>query len=313
MTVLIFAFGAEIYYRYLNPEILGNTGSLSYKKWSKDHVKLNSWGFRDVERSARRLAGVDHRILMFGPSNVYGQGVTDLEQRITERLEKKLNENGSTAYEVINCGLMTLDTLGTAMSLTRQYYSRGMDFDSVVVYLPWNSIKFLEDILNEYKERKNAHYEVKKENKIENFFKKNSYAYNWLSNVSKDKSYTPDEKSYVQWHLDHYKDKTKFYKYLSAIKGYNDALAKVGKKLFLLVVPISYNEEEREEYAEVEKIFFNSLSRMGIAYADVTDIFDGIPEAEIPVSKYDGHNKPKYYKNMVEILAPVIKENTKRE
>ena len=54
LTVLLIVIGAELYYRFLNPKVLGNTGSLSYAKWSQNNVQLNSWGFRDKERAIKK-------------------------------------------------------------------------------------------------------------------------------------------------------------------------------------------------------------------------------------------------------------------
>ncbi len=307
LTVLLIVIGAELYYRFANPKVLGNTGSLSYVKWSNNNVKLNSWGFRDIERSIKKNDPTTKRVLVIGPSNVYGQGVTNLEERLTERLERKLNENSTTKYEVINFGTMTMDTISTAAVLLNNAIQAGLEFDYVVVYYAWNAIKHIPEIGQAYMQYKMSHYNEVKPNPVDVALSKSSYLYDWVKNVSKDKGFKMDGKTYTEWHMDFYQNDVYFQKHIEALKSLNDMAAKQNAKFYLLITPISYSEKERKQYVNVHDKFLASLQAANIAYADATQIYNGIPEMEIPVSKYDAHNKPKYYGNMVDILAPLIK------
>lgn len=310
LTVLLIIIGAELYYRFVNPKVLGNTGSLSYQKWSNQNVKLNSWGFRDKERTIKKENPNIKRILVIGPSNIYGQGVTNLEERLSERLEKKLNENSTTKYEVLNLGTMTLDTIGTSVVLLNNVIQAGLEFDAVVIYYAWNAIKHIPEIGQAYIQHKMSHYQEAKPNVIDQTLSKGSYLYDWVKNVSKDKSFKIDGKTYTEWHLSFYQNDQYFQKHIEALQSINDMVSKQNAKLYLLITAISYSEKERQQYASVREKFLDALRSSNIAYADATQIYNGIPELDIPVSKYDGHNKSKYYGDMVNILAPVVLQDT---
>lgn len=306
VTVLFIALGAEVYYRFINPEVLGNTGSLSYQKWAKKNIKVNQWGFRDKERTIKKPEGIDHRVVVIGPSNILGQGVSDLNQRFTERLEKTLNETSDKKFEVMNAGTMTLDNIGTSIKLTQDLIRGGVDFDSIVIYYSWNSIKHIPGIRNKYMEFKKKHYKPKAANPADSFLTKNSYAYDWLKSVSKDKTYLIDGKTYDDWHFDFYRQEKYYQFHIETLRQLNELIAAQGAKLYLNIVPSSYKPEDRAKYQDVLERFMQDMDAKGIAYADASKIYEGIPEMDIPVSKFDGHNKPKFYGDMINILVPVM-------
>lgn len=305
LTCLVVFVGTEIYYRWINPEILGNTGSLSYMRWAKANFKVNSWGFRDKERTINKSNSDIHRILVLGPSNIVGQGVTNIEERLSERLEKKLNES-NPKYEVINCGDMTLDPVGSMARILSSMINNKVEFDTVVFYYSWNAIKHIPDIQARYYQIKKSNETKKQNNPIAQYLSKHSYAYDWLSNVSQDKKLLIEGKTYNEWHLGFYQQESYFMEHIKVLNSIDKALKQNNKKLILLLTPVSYNPDERAKYLAVDKIFKQALDVNSISYVDATKIYDGIPEKDIPVSKYDGHNKPKYYQNMVELLAPEI-------
>lgn len=305
LTCLVVFVGTEIYYRWINPEILGNTGSLSYMRWAKANFKVNSWGFRDKERTINKSSPDIHRILVLGPSNIVGQGVTNIEERLSERLEKKLNES-NPKYEVINCGDMTLDPVGSMARILSSMINNKVEFDTVVFYYSWNAIKHIPDIQARYYQIKKSNETKKQNNPVAQYLSKHSYAYDWLSNVSQDKKLLIEGKTYNEWHLGFYQQESYFMEHIKVLNSIDKALKQNNKKLILLLTPVSYNPDERAKYLAVVEVFKKAMDVNSISYVDATKIYDGIPEKDIPVSKYDGHNKPKYYQNMVELLAPEI-------
>ena len=305
LTCLVVFVGTEIYYRWINPEILGNTGSLSYMRWAKANFKVNSWGFRDKERTINKSNPDIHRILVLGPSNIVGQGVTNIEERLSERLEKKLNES-NPKYEVINCGDMTLDPVGSMARILSSMINNKVEFDTVVFYYSWNAIKHIPDIQARYYQIKKSNETKKQNNPLAQYLSKHSYAYDWLSNVSQDKKLLIEGKTYNEWHLGFYQQESYFMEHIKVLNSIDKALKQNNKKMILLLTPVSYNPDERAKYLAVVEVFKKAMDVNSISYVDATKIYDGIPEKDIPVSKYDGHNKPKYYQNMVELLAPEI-------
>jgi len=305
LTCLVVFVGTEIYYRWINPEILGNTGSLSYMRWAKANFKVNSWGFRDKERTINKSNPNIHRILVLGPSNIVGQGVTNIEERLSERLEKKLNES-NPKYEVINCGDMTLDPVGSMARILSSMINNKVEFDTVVFYYSWNAIKHIPDIQARYYQIKKSNETKKRNNPLAQYLSKHSYAYDWLSNVSQDKKLLIEGKTYKEWHLGFYQQESYFMEHIKVLNSIDKALKQNNKKMILLLTPVSYNPDERAKYLAVVEVFKKAMDVNSISYVDASKIYDGIPEKDIPVSKYDGHNKPKYYQNMVELLAPEI-------
>lgn len=306
ITIVFLSILGEIYYRFLNKEVLGNTGSLSYQKWQAKNVKINSWGFRDQERTAKKLDPSIRRVIVMGPSNIFGQGVTNLQDRLSERLEARLNENSTLRYEVINMGTMTLDPIGTSVILTNNIIQSGVEFDDLVVYYSWNAIKHIAEIGRKYVEIKRKH--AKSANPIDLWFSQHSYLYDWIKNVSLDKALLIEGKTYGQWHLDKYLVPEYFQRHIETLEFMNNLAKNKGAKLYLLITPISYNDSERQKYAQLRTQFLTALDAAGIRYADASQIYNGIPEMEISVSKYDGHNKPKFYGDMVNILVPVMND-----
>ena len=305
LTCLVVFVGTEIYYRWINPEILGNTGSLSYMRWAKANFKVNSWGFRDKERTINKSNPDIHRILVLGPSNIVGQGVTNIEERLSERLEKKLNES-NPKYEVINCGDITLDPVGSMARILSSMINNKVEFDTVVFYYSWNAIKHIPDIQARYYQIKKSNETKKQNNPLAQYLSQHSYAYDWLSNVSQDKKLLIEGKTYNEWHLGFYQQESYFMEHIKVLNSIDKALKQNNKKMILLLTPVSYNPDERAKYLAVVEVFKKAMDVNSISYVDASKIYDGIPEKDIPVSKYDGHNKPKYYQNMVELLDPEI-------
>ncbi len=304
ITIVLVVIGAEFYYRSVNQEVLGNTASLSYQKWAKSHVQLNSWGFRDQERSLKKPNSDVYRVLLIGPSNIYGQAISNLEERLSEQLQNRLNQASAKPIEVINMGTMTMDTIGTSAMILMKMAEAGLEYDSVIVYYTWNTIRHIPEIAEAYNQAKASHYQAS--NPIDTSLKQHSYFYDWVSNVSKDKGFLIDGKTYNQWHLSFYQNQQYFPQHIAVLRYLNAITLAQKTKLYFLITPISYNEKERNEYASLTKNLMTELDKYNISYIDSTHIYDGIPEAEIPVSKYDGHNKSKFYSVMADLTAPQI-------
>lgn len=100
-------------------ELKPNSEILLYGILQKKHepikIKISSQGLRDKEYSLHKDLGV-FRIVGLGDSNTFGLGV-ELENIFLKELERKLNENFNTHYEVINFGVPGYCTLQQIESL----------------------------------------------------------------------------------------------------------------------------------------------------------------------------------------------------
>ena len=97
--------------------------------WTEEgdgHVRINTLGFRDAERSVRKESGV-FRIAVFGDSTTEALQV-DLEQTFCQLLEKRLNQRGIRA-EVLNFGVSGYGSLQEYPL----YSERGREFNPDLV------------------------------------------------------------------------------------------------------------------------------------------------------------------------------------
>ena len=97
--------------------------------WTEEgdgHVRINTLGFRDAERSVRKESGV-FRIAVFGDSTTEALQV-DLEQTFCQLLEKRLNQRGIRA-EVLNFGVSGYGSLQEYLL----YSERGREFNPDLV------------------------------------------------------------------------------------------------------------------------------------------------------------------------------------
>ena len=248
LTFIFIGLGAEVYYRFLNPVLMGNESSLSYQRWAKQNIQMNSWGFRDPERRLQKDSPDSKRFVMYGPSNVFGHGLK-IGERITEILENDLSTKyPDQPFEVINAGTMTLNILGDAFRLTSQFKKAKLDTDYIVLYYPWNAIKSIPPVLKRYVDQKKANYQApKKELGLITWLKANSYAYNWFSIVTADKSFKLEgNKVYDEWHLDFYLQPNYFKAHMHHLGELKALTESMGAKLVLLIQPLSAAEQFRK-------------------------------------------------------------------
>ncbi len=93
-----------------------------------NRIRLNNWGFHDVERSPRTER---YRILALGDSFVEGLQV-DVDELFTSRIESNLSRDGA-AVEVVNAGM---GGAGTAYEylLYREFFLDRIEFDEVLLF-----------------------------------------------------------------------------------------------------------------------------------------------------------------------------------
>lgn len=95
-----------------------------------EQIRINSHGYRDVERSLEKPAGT-WRIAVLGDSVAFGWGVSQ-EQVFTRVMEERLNQrpDGRT-YEVLNFGVPAYNTAQEVID----FAARGLAYDPDVVLL----------------------------------------------------------------------------------------------------------------------------------------------------------------------------------
>jgi hypothetical protein len=87
--------------------------------WTRRFVRLNSLGYRDLERAREPAEGIA-RVLLIGDSVAYGSGIDDPRLRVGDLLEQTLNRGaGSRRFEVVLSARANTHTLHHIEALHR--------------------------------------------------------------------------------------------------------------------------------------------------------------------------------------------------
>lgn len=108
----------------------GDNGSYFARTWHREHVRLNSWAFREREFELPKPTGT-FRIAVIGDSITYGQGIPETE-RFTNLVEKDL-AGYSANFEVLNFGRPGAETIDELRTLGEVLERAHPDF----VLLQW--------------------------------------------------------------------------------------------------------------------------------------------------------------------------------
>lgn len=135
----VIAIGAESYLRFLSVETDSFGMSLPARRWFALHTDLNSLGCRDKEWP---VDSGNRRIAIVGDSFVYGWGVERIEDRLTERLQAKFDQQSSGRVEVMNVAKPGWDTGGQIAPVRDMIHSYGAD-EIVLAYVPNDIEKLL--------------------------------------------------------------------------------------------------------------------------------------------------------------------------
>lgn len=142
-TVLLMAGIGEVAVRLAFSHITttGDNSSAFARTWHAEHVRVNSWDFREREFHGAKPAGT-YRIAVIGDSLTFGQGIPE-EARFTNRLQEALARRASS-YEVLNFGRPGAETVDELVTLERVLADAEPDF----VLLQW----FVNDVEGHDKE-----------------------------------------------------------------------------------------------------------------------------------------------------------------
>ncbi len=128
------AIAAESYLRFIHVEMDAFGVSIPAQRWLHRHVRLNSLGYRDREWPPPKPTGV-RRIAFLGDSFTYGWGIRRVEDRFTERLQRRFDERSPGAVEVMNLAEPGWDTRAEAAALPEMIDTFAID-EVVLCYVP---------------------------------------------------------------------------------------------------------------------------------------------------------------------------------
>jgi len=132
VSLVLSVLAAEGSMRLAFRHITTTTDNSSYfaRRWRKNHVVLNRWGFREREIVLKKSESI-YRIAVIGDSFTFGQGIAE-EDRFSRLLEQRLNALQG-GYEVMSFGKSGANTIHHTA------YLRGMvlKVDPDFVLLQW--------------------------------------------------------------------------------------------------------------------------------------------------------------------------------
>jgi hypothetical protein len=158
-------FAGELYFRFIydNSDTLGDLKT--NQRWLARHVVTNLDHFRDRDFSTQKLPDVT-RIGVIGDSFAYGWGI-DADQRFSNILEKKLNQDGPGKYEVYNAsvpgweskdeleflktraGMFHFDTIILSYFLNDIYKNRAFNLDYMTIkYDYWKKYPIIRAVVD---------------------------------------------------------------------------------------------------------------------------------------------------------------------
>ena len=146
----------------------------SSKRWFHLYIEnqRNEFGARDKEEFVRKLPKGEKRICFIGDSFTVGHGIKNIENRFSNLIEKKLNEQYPGVYHVSNLsdpGLELVQIEGRARGILHERYQ----VDQIVYVMCLNDIEGFDKIFQEkLKKLGGAGFK--------NFILKYSYLPNWL-------------------------------------------------------------------------------------------------------------------------------------
>lgn len=261
-------------------------------------VQTNDLGFRDVPRQEAKNSNI-RRILVLGDSMVFGQAV-EQDRVFTSLLEKKLG----ASFEVWNTGHCAYNTKEEYFFLKH----RGLKFqpDLVILgYCPVNDTIDCQHAEKEYAQTQKEQQAWWFQGRIQ--FEKHSAFFHWFAKNIEHTLNTPKKINYLHQLYDerHWNESSPYLR-----KIYE--LCHIRKiPLYLLIFPITYVEEHRNQFRHYEFSSLHQKIRQPLeALTDVTiiDLLSPLSQhqEQYPTQPllvpYDGHPNETYHALTAEIL-----------
>jgi lysophospholipase L1-like esterase len=281
--------------------------------YSHNGYSINRAGFRDHDYEEHKPPGT-YRIVVLGDSTTAGNGVPNLDQTYTKRLEKLLNKHGLSGvhYEVLNMGVGGYDTLQEVETLR----VKGLRYnpDMVILAICVNDFDFGTDggVYNALL--------VKKRNS----FLSHNALYSRLLEISRlafilhyvfsPTLYSEENKIYLAENQKYIK---KFLTNRTTVRAGFELLSLLQQKyrftLLTFILPSFENRfDEYKMYSIHDRVFHESLGLKGITIIDLLDNFARVNNAA-SVFSFDGTHMNQYgHDQMAKILLPIVNSTSHR-
>lgn len=264
-------------------------GTLASRNWFNRHWVLNSEGYRDREISERDSS--KHSVLFLGDSFTSGHGLSDPDDRMSNRLERAL---GSNEWRVYNVGKNGSDTRDVYQRLLRYPVEPDM-----VIYA-W----YVNDI--ELVDSTNALSQVKAQpyadvNFALKFLLRRSYFLNYLYWLYPHPSELQDYGKYVKRCFANPDILNEHQKDLEKLVSYAEERS---IPLYVVVFPLMEHLDDTRFATDPVESFF---AERGVPAVSVRKLLEGETNREITVNKNDSHPSSYVNRKVAEELEKLIK------
>ncbi|MFH1833188.1 MAG: SGNH/GDSL hydrolase family protein [Candidatus Levyibacteriota bacterium] len=283
-TLVSFIFiysGFEAYLRFRFDE----SDSLGFLKvserWFQRHVVFNNFNYRDKKFTLDKTPGVV-RIGVIGDSLAMGYGIKNINDRFSNILEKKLNDNGSHV-EIYNFAQSGFDTEHETLEYQKV---KKFNFDILL----WSY--FLNDIEEASKSAGTAVLKKAQElpSPLIQFLSDNSFLFNyiyWRLDARYDKTFSNLKNA----DLSQYDDQAVFSHHKQLISSFSAQLQAENKKTVVVIFPFfyffpNYPLDAIAVHNRMDKIFQDNGA---LAIVDMLNYVKGKNKNELVVGPYDAH------------------------
>ena len=275
--VLIYS-SSEAYFRYRFDE----PDSLGFLKvngrWFQRHVVFNSYFVRDRDFTLSKKEGVT-RIGLIGDSIAMGYGIKNVEDRFSNRLEKKLIVAGKKV-EVYNLGKSGYDTDTEIAEYNKSFKNLNLD---IVIW---------EYFLNDAQPNdRSTGTRILIREKAQNNLAKSISNYSYFFDYVYWRLASRFDKTFVELRnadLAAYKDKENFERHKKDVIDFATQLKAEGKKIIVIVFPaIRFIDNYPAE--DIHKTMDQIFNDQGLTVIDLLNDLKGKHYRDIVVSQFDYH------------------------
>lgn len=133
MLILV-GLAGETYIRFFVVETDAFGASLTSKRWNMAYARVNSRYCRDKEWAKDKPVGI-YRVAFVGDSFTFGWGINDPRDRFTDIIQRRFDERGEDAVEVMNVAWSAWGTLDERRAIGDMIDHYDVD-EVVLCYLP---------------------------------------------------------------------------------------------------------------------------------------------------------------------------------
>ncbi|MBI3282614.1 SGNH/GDSL hydrolase family protein [Candidatus Curtissbacteria bacterium] len=275
--ILIFT-GFEAYFRYVY-DVPDGLGYLKVnRKWHERHVIHNNYFFRDRDFVTNKKEGIT-RIAVLGDSIAFGGGIEKVEDRFSNRLEKKLREAGKNV-EVYNLGKPGYDTEAEIVEYGKVEH---LNFDIVV----WEY--FLNDIQPKDKSTGTPIIsQNSQKGKIVTFLSDRSFFFDfvyWRFSQRYQKTFQALRIA----DLNQYKNQQVLEDHKRIIDDFAKDLEKENVKTFVIIFPSTFLLGPNYPANDIHKMMGEYFQELGLQTLDLLPDLIELDRNKLMASKFDPH------------------------